>query len=449
MTSQMYSPLEVQDSLFGMLVYDYATVDDMADLVRPDDWALPEYRQMWDAFVTVAATGGSTADALRLRREGGLTEELMTALYDCANRTAIFDVPRLRRAWLSVRKRRRAGELLTSVADSWRETPDADPVPMVQDLASKLDAVLRDDDGAADDLDRHCSEALALRSPEVPGLAFPWPDWTRVFGPTRSGQLYSVVGETGKGKTTFLANLIAHWATALREPVAVFTTETSGGAYLRLLACIRGGIPFEPGDDDSAFRSEIAEHWRPLKAERGLILNAYARPTADLVLTQLRRYRAWGVRLFVIDHGHQVAFPRGSAGWEELERFAGDLHAFAQNEDAALWVAWQPRKLPSGEQGNADGHLSLDSIKGGQLVAALSARVFNPFQRPARLLDEDELRLESYRAAFVRDLDFLVACLKDRDHGPHKAVRLHLDPITKRLTDKNGAPFAGRDEEAG
>jgi hypothetical protein len=137
-----------------------------------------------------------------------------------------------------------------------------------------------------------------------------------------------------------------------------------------------------------------------------------------------------------------VAFPQGTEGWEALERFAGELHAFAQNEDAALWVAWQPRKLPSGESGSPDGHLGLDSIKGGQLIAALSARVFNPFQRPRKLLDEDEIRMEEMRAAMVRDGEFLVACLKDRDHGPHNAVRLHLDPVTKRLTDAKGAPFA-------
>jgi hypothetical protein len=442
MSARNYTALEVEDSLLGLLANRYATPDDFADLVCPDDWSLPEHRAIWDAVVKVFASGGAPTDYLRLRREGGLTDDLVKAYMATIERTGIFSVAAVRRAWVDVRRRRRVGELLGRAADTWRANPDVDAVKMAETLSSKLDAVLRDDDLVTDDLDRHCDEALASRKPAAAGLAYPWPGWSRLFGPTRPGQLYSVVGETGKGKTTLIANLVAYWTMALREPVAVFTTETSGGAYLRLLACIQGGISHDPDEDDSAFASAIRDTWRPLRAEGSLIINAYARPSADLLLAQLRRYRARGIQLFVIDHGHQVAFPRGMEGWEALERFAGDLHAFAQNEDAALWVAWQPRKLPSGERGSPDGHLGLDSIKGGQLIAALSARVFNPFQRPTKMLDEDEQRMEEMRAAMVRDSEFLVACLKDRDHGPHKAVRLHLDPVTKRLTDAQGAPFA-------
>jgi hypothetical protein len=432
--------IELADAVFRLILMRDMHPDDLSDLVQPGDWPTPGHARIWSAIERVASAGCEPADTMRLRGEGGLDDEHVQTFLAAYGRGAI-PASRLREEWVAARKHRRARAALERAADQVRAGGD-DPVTLAKSLQTEIDAILRDDDLRVDDLDAHADAAIALRRDvDVGGLEFPWPGWTHRFGRLRPGNLYSTFGSTGAGKTTLTANIVAHWVQALREPVAMFSTETTGGEVLRLLACIHGGLEMEGAGGTGDYDREINTHWRPLKAEGRFIVNAYARPTAAMVLAGLRRYRARGIRTFVIDHAHQVALPDGREGWEALERFTGELHAFAQNTDSTLWVVWQPRKAQAGEPQNKDGHLGIDSIKGGQLIAALSARVFNPFQTPVKLLD-DEAAMEDRRAAMSRDVPFLVACLKDRDHGPQKAVQLHLDPATKRLRDKAGAPFA-------
>ena len=439
-TGRIATPMQLEDTLFAMLWTARARVDDFVDLVRLSDFSEEATRALWADFQRYGGAGFINEAAML--HDGSLTDERREYLTACTERMITDDPRDLRRRWVESRRDWRARQLIKR-ASSAVERAGSDAAALLAQLCADADAVVRDDERVTDDLGRQCDAAIAALRDEAPGLTYPWPTWDAKFGRIRRGELYSVVGETGRGKTTLIASLVAHWVHRLGERVAVFTTETEGHRYLTLLAGIQGGLRMED-EEPEAFAGVINGLWRPLAADGRLIINDYARPSAALVLTQLRRYRARGIRTFVLDHGHQVDLGRGLESWEALEQFAGDLHAFAQNEQATVWAAWQPRKAPSMGERNG-GPLSIDAIKGGQGIAALSSRIFNPFTRPiAQTPAESEL--EDRMACAGELCEFLVACLKDRDHGPHRAVsRLYLDARTKRLTERSGAPFVAND----
>ena len=442
MTPRLATPIQLEETLFGLLWENLATVDQFIDLARPEDFSSAETQRLW--LDLQKFSGSHQTDFSRMAHDGVLPKDRTDYLRGCATRLVTVLPVQLRKMWVAARRNRRAREVVTGAArDINREGADA--LAIVTALGSDLDAVVRDDDQATDDLASHCDAAIAVRRGSAPGIPYPWPIWTLKYGRVRFGELLSVVGETGKGKTTLLANMVAFWVQSLSERVAVFTTETEGHRYLSLLASIQSALG--PDDAPEAFEAAINNLWRPLADERRLIINSQARPTSAMLMAQMRRYRAHGIRVFVVDHGHQVDLGREREGWEALESFAAELQSFAQNEKAAVWVAWQPRKAPAG-MGSKDGRLTIDAIKGGQLIAALSSRVFSPFTKPVKLSDADA-DMEERMATAGEQCEFLVACLKDRDHGTPRAVtRLYLDPRSKRLTDKHGAPFAINEEAA-
>jgi replicative DNA helicase len=320
--------IEAEQAVLGGLLLDASAWDNVADVVRSNDFYRPDHRLIFDAIGELAG-GGKPCDVVtvseQLERVGQLTDAgglayLGTLARDtptAANVRAYADIVRERSLLRQLIKT--GSEIAASVFNN--------------DGSSARDLVDRAEQGVfeiAEEGFRGRVGAVSVRTllPQVidqidewhtnpdklRGLATGFADFDRLTGGLRPGDLVIIAGRPSMGKSTLAVNMAEYAAVhpEIRGSVAIFTMEMpSEQVVTRMLASI-GSVPL------SSIRSgRISdEDWVRITGATSQLSEAkiFVDETPALTPTELRARarrikREHGLNLIVVDYLQLMQVP--------------------------------------------------------------------------------------------------------------------------------------------
>jgi replicative DNA helicase len=323
----------------------------LADLVDPAVFQTRPTRQLFLLFSREAPKGFSpvTLRALvgsELPDCNPLFEELLArlgseAMDDSASIEAVAEaaakwgqVTRLGRAVANARSSLDAGESYDNV----RSILDR------QLTAIDLSAIAAKcyDDKA--DMARRIDAFLSGEGPT--GTPFGFRQLDRIVTPMLDGNFIIVAGRSGTGKSTVMRNVARNCVVNYEQPTAYFSFEMAGEEKLPLFACMETGISYPDyirgrlGTMEVKLFREAIARWvqNPL-----FILNERSDVTPEWILRTMKRYRALGIKKYVLDHLHRVRYEKSEKGDVRLPMgdFARALKSFAVDHGATVIAGCQ------------------------------------------------------------------------------------------------------------
>ncbi|MGH8207590.1 MAG: replicative DNA helicase [Steroidobacteraceae bacterium] len=320
--------VEAEQSVLGALLIDGVAWDQVADVVRAEDFYRPDHRLIFEAFAELVAAGrpgdvitvseqlerrGRLVDAGGLAYLGTLARDTPTAANARTYALIVHERALLRR--LLEAGRQIASSVFSDEGLAARELVDQAEA-MVFDIAEQG---ARGRDGAVrvatllppliDKIDEWHSDPEKLR-----GLATGFTDFDRLTGGLRPGDLIVVAGRPSMGKTTLAVNMAEFAAVnpAIRASVAIFSMEMpSEQLVTRMLSSI-GHVPLNSirsgriSDDDwvriTAATSQLSEAKLFIDESPGLT------PT-ELRARARRIKREHGLGLVVVDYLQLMQVP--------------------------------------------------------------------------------------------------------------------------------------------
>jgi len=320
--------VEAEQSVLGALLIDGVAWDQVADVVRAEDFYRPDHRLIFDAFAQLVAAGrpldvitaseqlerrGQLVDTGGLAYLGTLARDTPTAANARSYALIVHERALLRR--LLEAGRQIAASVFSDEGLAARELVDRAEA-LVFDIAEQG---ARGRDGAVrvstllppliDKIDEWHSDPDKLR-----GLATGFTDFDRLTGGLRPGDLVVVAGRPSMGKTTLAVNMAEFAAVSpdVRASVAIFSMEMpSEQLVTRMLASI-GHVPLNSirtgriSDDDwvriTAATSQLSEAKLFIDESPGLT------PT-ELRARARRIKREHGLGLVVVDYLQLMQVP--------------------------------------------------------------------------------------------------------------------------------------------
>ena len=320
--------VEAEQSVLGALLIDGLAWDQVADVVRAEDFYRPDHRLIFDAFAQLVASGrpldvitvseqlerrGRLVDAGGLAYLGTLARDTPTAANARSYALIVHERALLRR--LLEAGRQIASSVFSDEGLAARELVDRAEA-LVFDIAEQG---ARGRDGAVrvatllppliDKIDEWHSNPGKLR-----GLATGFTDFDRMTGGLRPGDLVVVAGRPSMGKTTLAVNMAEFAAVSpdVRASVAIFSMEMpSEQLVTRMLSSI-GHVPLNSirtghiSDDDwvriTAATSQLSDAKLFIDESPGLT------PT-ELRARARRIKREHGLGLVVVDYLQLMQVP--------------------------------------------------------------------------------------------------------------------------------------------
>lgn len=169
--------------------------------------------------------------------------------------------------------------------------------------------------------------------------------------PPRKGNLLVIGGAPGTGKSTIARNFYSNWASS-GEKVCVFSTEMTGKEQRIALACMDSGVPIDKYYKKTMDPVETAAFLKGLTfwQTENLKINERASITPDWTLKNMKRYRAMGYTIFVIDHLHRVDYGGGSDLRVPVGNFVTALKSFALQHQCMVVALSQLKKISKHEE---------------------------------------------------------------------------------------------------
>lgn len=205
-----------------------------------------------------------------------------------------------------------------------------------------------------DDMVARVKEHMSTTEPQ--GLRFGINRLDRRVVPLTPGNFCLVGGSSGAGKSTVLRNFIRYW-NSQGERTALFSLEMGGDEQLPNFAAMEMGLDvrfyvenrLSPGQ-----RARMLEECEKIRDSQLLTLNERSNQTPDSILRAMKRYRATGHRIFVIDHLHRVTY--GEKPGEEIRlhiaAFAKALKSFAVDQSCIVVAGVQYVKMEPNSEPN-------------------------------------------------------------------------------------------------
>jgi replicative DNA helicase len=207
------------------------------------------------------------------------------------------------------------------------------------------------DDKVFDDLEEQVTRTIAyIDDPEIRGLKFGHPKLDAELMPLLYSHLVLIGGATASGKSTFSRNLMANWVAGSGTHVALHTLEMSADEQLLNLACMAEGLDLEdvvkkrltlPQREKM---KDVLHIWK----KAPLRLNDRSNVSPAALLTAMRRYRAEGIRVQIVDHLHHVNYNTTVGNEKRLAigNLTRDLKTFAQDTESIVIALVQLVKKP-------------------------------------------------------------------------------------------------------
>jgi len=320
-----------------------------------------------------------------------------------------------------------------------------DPAEVRRSLLPLVDVGEPPSDHAWADTDRQCDAALSrLDHLDGGGLSFRLPALERALGVVLGGELVTVGGRPGMGKSTLAVN-IADRVSRAGTGVLVFSQEVPAPDWrLKLAACrLEYDFPAVRQGRWSALPNGAREHVREeIERQRHdvrLIVDGEPSVTpARLLAVAKRQVRTGGVRLVIVDHLQRLRL----AGRDRRVEIGGAATALKNLalETGAVVLLLSQLARPADEFTAATVPPSMFALKESGDVEAESDRVLLVY-RPLRsgLMSADLAAVRNGLADVCTVLDagtMGVRLAKQRDGGPTDVtVRLHIDGPTGKILD--------------
>ncbi len=321
--------IEAEQAVIGGLLLDPAAWDNVADVVKQEDFYRPDHQQIFEAIGILAGTG-KPCDVVtvseQLERNGKLDEAgglayLSSVVRDtptAANVRAYADIVRERSL---LRQLIHAGrEITAAVFDNDGRTAR----DLVDEAEAKVFEIAEGGSrgrggaiavrtllpGVIDQIDEAYSNPDSLR-----GLPTGFTDFDKMTGGLRPGDLVIVAGRPSMGKTTLAVNMAEYAALRAadkRASVAIFSMEMpSEQVITRMLSSI-GGVPLQNlrggkiSDDDWV---RITSATSQLSEAKIFVDETPALSPTELLARARRVKREHGLDLVVVDYLQLMQVP--------------------------------------------------------------------------------------------------------------------------------------------
>ena len=321
--------IEAEQAVIGGLLLDAAAWDNVADVVKQEDFYRPDHQQIFEAIGILAGTG-KPCDVVtvseQLERNGKLEEAGGLAYLS----SVVRDTPTAAnvRAYAEIVRERSLLRQLISAGNAIATAPFANDGRTARELVDEAEAKVfeiaeggsRGRQGATavrtllpgviDQIDEAYSNPDSLR-----GLPTGFADFDKMTGGLRPGDLVIVAGRPSMGKTTLAVNMAEYAALRAAEKrasVAIFSMEMpSEQVITRMLSSI-GGVPLQNlrggriSDDDWV---RITSATSQLSEAKIFIDETPALSPTDLRARARRVKREHGLDLVVVDYLQLMQVP--------------------------------------------------------------------------------------------------------------------------------------------
>lgn len=335
--------LEAEQSVLGGLMIDARMIDDVADLIAPEDFYRPSHQRIFQTLTALQAEGTGidvVTLAERLASRGELDEvggsvylaEIAASTPSTANIVAYANAVRVKaqeRALVA------AGNLVADLGfDTTGMTIDEKIAGAQQAVMAigecKEEMRLLESNHAltawVEQVDRRFNGEATL------GLMTGFADIDRRTNGLQPQDLVLIAARPSMGKTAFAMNIAKHVAIDNRGPVLVFSMEMSGMGLWERMGSSLANIPL-----DRLRRGQLMpEDWKRLNAGVGRAKNAplYIDERAALGIHQIqatarRLHRKTPLSLIVVDY-LQLATARADNREREVSKVSAGLKALAK-----------------------------------------------------------------------------------------------------------------------
>lgn len=314
MSAPVHHDIEAERAVLASVFLDPSSLDEVGDLLTPDDFYSRAHALVYDAMRSLAARG-ETVDLVMVRSElrskrvfdrAGGDRGLMRLTDELPSPNAVEDYARRVRGWATVRAMVNAA---LTVASSARE-----PIESVDEFLDRAEAGLhevaqmRRTDRRGSSMREvviSVAEAVTKRAERqgIQGLRTCLPALDRMLGGMKPSQLIIVAGRPGMGKSAFAGCVARKVSDGV--PVAVFSCEMGADEWGERLAVSESGVDGDAVRTGTMSRSQ----WADFTSAMGKLANLpiHIDDTPSLSLWQLRskarRLQAReGLGLIVVDY---------------------------------------------------------------------------------------------------------------------------------------------------
>jgi replicative DNA helicase len=406
----------------------------IGDIVRPEHFRKPAHGLILEAALALAERGdpvdpasvlGELTRAGNLRGSGGAPY-----LHDCLAAATTAHDPRwhaaqVRRDW----DRRHAGEGLER-ALQYIQSDAYDPAEGLERVRQIVEAATApaQADGPKDIGDLFDEVLESLEKQEERGLPLPWGDVGECIAGLARGELITLAGSTGTGKSLAGLNICAHLALRKDVPVLISTMEMTAGELMLRLISAEARIPLV----SLVKRRMDDEHWVRVESVRArissspLVIDDTPGQSVAHIRSRVRgmaRTRPAG--LVFVDYIQQLTDPPGAASRQEaVSKNSRDLKLLAGEFGIPVLAAAQLNRMPARREGR---HPELSDLRESGAIENDSSVVI--------LLYRDKEPDDPGRAG---EIDFIVA--KNRS-GPLATITLGFQGEYARCVDLAPAYF--------
>lgn len=253
-----------------------------------------------------------------------------------------------------------AKQVTLAEIERWKKQIKPARVVPISELATEFTEVVRRPD----------SERYGLKTDA-------WPVFDSTFGGCRPGELISITGETGKGKTTFAIAWLMQLVLK-KIPVLIFSLEmTLEDIVMSLAQVILEKNDFKIGENDIGTFVDLTRDMPVYIVEHD------ERMMQDEMIAKTIGYaqEKFGVRVVLIDHLDYIEKTNVGA-WKTQDIIIGDtmrlLCRAAISSKVTVMLIVHPRKL--GVKGVESREIGMDELKGSSSIKQESSAVFSIFR---------------------------------------------------------------------
>lgn len=308
----MTNDYQVERALLGAVLSGYPHVDELAQVVRPVDFAEPRDERIWGAILSVADSGGKV-DPITVRMAmGPEANKLPEGPLYLVKLAEECPTPTSARTYAQQVRENAGRRHLANVASFIQSLPDSGlDYDVAYDHAVSRLAELEDSRAVGDLVwarDVFPKVVDIAEHGRARGLSTPWPGLDRLTSGIQAGRLYVVAARPGVGKSLMGANLALHFGTRHNRASLICTMEmdavemmqriTSAHASINLSGLLKGG------DDMSqiAWNAIAREHQNVM--DLPIVIEDGSNQTVTSIRAKLRRLKRQrdDVALVVVDY---------------------------------------------------------------------------------------------------------------------------------------------------